>query len=329
MTFEIRPIPATDADEWDELVATSPHGSIFHSSYWLGALGDSCDLWGIYQGNELQGGFVAPFRKVLGARIMRQRFLTPYSGLVLKNRYESLPKRLSFENQVVEKVAPFLKSTYRWGVSPLDPGFRYVLPFLWEGFAVRVLFTYLLGISDAEATWRGMTGTVRNHISKARRSGLTVVHEASARRLIPLLRIAYERRGAPFREEAVARYLSVLSAKNRCGTFVCLDGDGREVAVSTIVWDTRRAYSIFNARDGNDSKHRGAVRLSIFESIKYAAEVLGLEVFDFEGSMIPGIERFFREFGGTPQSYYELRWGRGVDALMKWNRVVGKYLHFG
>lgn len=326
MPFEIRPITAKDTDEWDRLVESSPHGSIFHSSYWIAALGDRCDLWGIYRGNELEGGFVAPFMKVAGARILRSRFLTPYSGLVVRNQCCSLPKQLSFESRIVTTIAPFLKSTYRWGTSALDPRFRYVLPFLWKGFAVRVRFTYVLSLSDVEAIWEGMDGGVRNDVSKARRSGLTVVSEESALRLIPLLRVSYRRRGAPFREEAVSRYLSALTAKSRCRTFVCVDSSGRETAASMIIWDSKRAYNIFNAHDGVDSEHRGAMSLCIFESIQYASRFLGLEAFDFEGSMIPTVERFFRKFGGKPQPYYELRWGHGVDSLMKWNRVVGRYL---
>jgi hypothetical protein len=32
----------------------------------------------------------------------------------------------------------------------------------------------------------------------------------------------------------------------------------------------------------------------------------GIEVFDFEGSMIPSVEKFFRSFGGELRPYYSV-----------------------
>lgn len=326
MTFEIRPVPETDAEKWDELVETSPHGSIFHSSYWLGALGGSYDLWGIYSGDDLQAGFVAPVRRLMGVRIPRNPYLTKYSGLIVDNRGRSPTKQLSFESHVVATLAPFLRATYRWGRLTLDPRVTYVVPFLWEGFAIRPRFTYLLALSNMEAIWDGMQHAVRSDVSKARRSGLSVVHEQSTRRLFPLLRLTSQRVGMTLREEAVSKYLSALSERNQFRTFLCLDANGKETAACMIIWDNRKAYAVFTAKKDFED-HRGAVSLCIFESIRYASEVLGLEVFDFTGSMIPSIERFLRHFGGRVQSYYELRWGRGVDFLIKSYTTVGKYLH--
>jgi len=44
--------------------------------------------------------------------------------------------------------------------------------------------------------------------------------------------------------------------------------------------------------------------LLIHESIKFASTVS--RAFDFEGSMIEGIETFFRRFGCEPAVYYEI-----------------------
>ncbi len=326
MTLEIRPIPEADTDVWDDLVERSPHGSIFHSSSWVGALGGGYDLWGVYSGDDLQAGFVAPVRQLMGVRVPRNPYLTKYSGLVVANGGRSPTNQLSFESRVVTALAPFLKSTYRWGRMTLDPRVAYVIPFLWEGFTIHPRFTYVLTLSDMESVWKGMQHAVRSDVSKARRSGLSVVHEQSADRLLPLLRLNYRRLGMTLQEEALSKYIAVLSEQNRFRTFLCLDANGKETATCMIMWDSRKAYAVFNAQDDSEG-HRGAVSLCIYESIKYATEVLGLEVFDFTGSMIPSIERFLRHFGGRVQSYYELRWGSGIDFLLKSYAAVGKYLH--
>ena len=43
----------------------------------------------------------------------------------------------------------------------------------------------------------------------------------------------------------------------------------------------------------------------MIESIRHAKE-LGLKTFDFEGSVIPAIERYFRGFGGKLTPYYRV-----------------------
>jgi hypothetical protein len=49
----------------------------------------------------------------------------------------------------------------------------------------------------------------------------------------------------------------------------------------------------------------GANTLILWEGIQFAATVS--QVFDFEGSMINGIENFMRQFGAQPHVYYEVR----------------------
>jgi hypothetical protein len=49
----------------------------------------------------------------------------------------------------------------------------------------------------------------------------------------------------------------------------------------------------------------GAGSLVLWEAIKFAATVS--EQFDFEGSMIEPVERFFRAFGGTPTPYFSIQ----------------------
>jgi hypothetical protein len=45
--------------------------------------------------------------------------------------------------------------------------------------------------------------------------------------------------------------------------------------------------------------------MAMFACIRHARD-LGLEVYDFEGSMVPGIEQYFRSFGGTLTPLYRV-----------------------
>jgi hypothetical protein len=53
---------------------------------------------------------------------------------------------------------------------------------------------------------------------------------------------------------------------------------------------------------GSEHKHHGAGPAAMFAAIRHAKKQ-GLAIFDFEGSMIPPIERYFRGFGGLLTPY--------------------------
>jgi len=69
----------------------------------------------------------------------------------------------------------------------------------------------------------------------------------------------------------------------------------KKVAAIHIVKDQRCAYLIASGR-APDS-YSGAVALLIWHALQdFAAE--GIQIFDFEGSSLRGVEGFFRQFGG-------------------------------
>ena len=83
--------------------------------------------------------------------------------------------------------------------------------------------------------------------------------------------------------------------------------EGKAIAAVYIVWDEKRSYYLLGGYDAEES-HHGASALAMWEAIRFTKEELGLKEFDFEGSMVPSIEMFFRKFGGTLTPYYSVRW---------------------
>ena len=96
----------------------------------------------------------------------------------------------------------------------------------------------------------------------------------------------------------------------------------KKVAAIHIVKDQRCAYLIASGR-APDS-YSGAVALLIWHALQdFATE--GIQIFDFEGSSLRGVEGFFRQFGG------ELRLGlvlRKENLIFRFpeltKRILGK-----
>ena len=76
---------------------------------------------------------------------------------------------------------------------------------------------------------------------------------------------------------------------------MAVDDEGRTHAALFTVFDSKTAYYLAGGGDP-DLRDSGAMTLLLWDSIQHASGFA--EVFDFEGSMIPEIERFFRGFGG-------------------------------
>jgi hypothetical protein len=76
------------------------------------------------------------------------------------------------------------------------------------------------------------------------------------------------------------------------------------VAASFCVHDREAAYYLLGGYDQRNP-HASAGALCVWQAIMRAKEI-GLRTFDFEGSMIPSVEKYFRGFGGTLMPYFTL-----------------------
>ena len=74
-------------------------------------------------------------------------------------------------------------------------------------------------------------------------------------------------------------------------------------SVAYLIWDATTAYYLL-AGDDPARRASGAGMLLAWEAIRYASAVLGLRCFDFEGSMLPGVERVRVRFGAVQTPYF-------------------------
>jgi hypothetical protein len=98
--------------------------------------------------------------------------------------------------------------------------------------------------------------------------------------------------------------------------------DGTPHAAVYLVWDAQSAYDLMGGSNPS-LLHSGAITLLTWEGIKFARQVT--QRYDFEGSMLQPVERFFRAFGGKQIRFSRLTRGatlRGQLALMayEWSR---------
>lgn len=303
--IEVHNLEPSEYDAWDGFVARSPQGTLFHKSYWLQASGKKFRIYGCFKGGELFAGLPIAFSvSTLGAKRASHPVLTPYLGVLFKESEAKYVTRLSFEKELSRAIAARISHDFDLINFNFTPFSTDLQPFIWEGFSSGVRYTYLLRLDDLEDVWKGMDAKRRNDITRAENDGIYAERNGDFEQIFALVEKTFNRQGKYTIFKSIAfKYNEVLSEKKQCSSFLARSKEGKAIATVYIVWDEKRSYYLLGGYDPEES-HHGASAIAIWEAINFTKEDLGLNEFDFEGSMIEPVERFFRGFGGRQTPYF-------------------------
>ena len=205
----------------------------------------------------------------------------------------------------------------------LDHNCQYVLPWIWRGFKVSPYFSYRIeDLRDVDACWSNLRDNIRTRIRKAEK----LVHIRDDMPIDALIAVqdqtfARQGRGNPVDAAALRRLDTALRQHDACKLLCAVDAEDNLYAAAYFVYDEHCCYYL---EGGGDPEYRssGAASLLLWEGIRFAATVS--KSFDFEGSMMEDIERFFRAFGGTPQVYYRVSRLCARQRIAEWTKPMVK-----
>jgi len=306
----------------------SSQGTLFHKSYWLRASGREFRIYGYFKGEELFAGLplVCSVSR-LGVKNASHPSLTPYLGVIFRESEAKYVTRISGEKEMSKAIAAKTKEDFDSITFSFPPFSTDLQPFIWEGFSSGVRYTYLLELDDLENVWKGMDESRRRNIRRAEKDGIYVEPSDDFEQTFALVEKTFGRQEKKaFFKLAAFKYNEVLSPKGQCNSFLARNKEGKAIAVVYIVWDEKRSYYILGGYDPEES-HHGASAIAMWEAIKFTKEELGLNQFDFEGSMIQPVEQFFRKFGGKLTPYYTVSWTKPSAKLLRAaTSIIGKGL---
>jgi len=293
--------------DYDEFVAHSPQGSIFASSAWLDAVAPG--RWRMHvveEGGAVVGAWPTVVRPTPLGEVHTGAPLTPYLGPLLRSDANPVRGRAN-DIRYLELLLVQL-GRFAHIEAHCHPAFDYWTPLAWEGFTQTTRYSWrLTDLRDLEAVFRGTRENIRREIRKAEKRGL-VVAPASLANFLELHRATVLQAGRNDSLGANHRALEAidetLAPQDARSILVARDAEGRAHAGAYLVHDDRFMYYLVGASDPA-LRNSGAPSLVLWRGIEEAAE-RGLS-FDFEGSMVKGVERFFRAFAGTPTPYSVVR----------------------
>ncbi|MFC1932959.1 GNAT family N-acetyltransferase [Chloroflexota bacterium] len=310
MNSEVRLLNENEYSLWDNLVDESSQGTVFHKSFWLKASEKKIVIYGYFKGRELYAGIPLSHCVKFGIRVALPPLLTPYSGVLLRKSEGKYVTRLSAEKEATQKIAQKLKSDQHFVNFMYPPGVVNIQPFLWEGFSLSIMYTYIIQLDRSlEDIWNAMEFETRHHIRKAEKDGIVINKSDDFNQTLNLVEKSNTRQNRDVRSELMVcpAHDEVLAKRGQCKSFLAQDKNGDNIAAVYIVWDNRRSYNVLSGYD-SEKKHHGASTLALWKAIEFSKQELGLEEFDFEGSMVPRLERFYRGFGGQQIVRYGVTW---------------------
>jgi lipid II:glycine glycyltransferase (peptidoglycan interpeptide bridge formation enzyme) len=279
--------------------------ALFQQPWWLQAVAPgSWDAVVAVEDNEVVGRLPFVRKRRLGLTILSQPPLTPYLGPWIKAGTGKAHTRLQREHRIFRSLIAALPEH-----DVYTQNFHYsvtnVLPFYWQGFSPSIAYTYVIDdLHDPGKIWAGFRENIRREIRKAERQ-VVVRNLDDVETFIALNRKTFDRQSMqlPYSPELIRRLDAACSARGVRRIFLAESADGTPHAALYLVWDSESAYYLMSGSDPH-LRTSGAMSLLMWEAIKFAAQVT--RRYDFEGSMVQPIERYFRAFGGRQVQYPHL-----------------------
>lgn len=263
------------------------------------------------------GGFNTLETSLRGVKTLAQPALHPHCSLFIIEPEGQPSTRIARRKKVLEAFARFVANRTERIVSlPLPVTWTDIQPLIWAGFNTGVKYTYRKPLGTAPHD-EGYTSELRGHIRKALGSDLVIGHSASRDELLTVLLETAEAQGFNAPAEALSSLLRGCE-EGWCRLATAHAGDAL-VGFAFTAYNDHEAYYLLGALS-RSNKLRG-VQPVLLDTAMRSMKEQGVGVYDFEGSMVPGVERFFRSFGGELVPYYAI--GRAPWYLMWYLRKKG------
>jgi hypothetical protein len=213
-------------------------------------------------------------------------------------------KRINYEHEIYGEIINRIPQCDEIVVN-FDQKYKIWLPFYWKGFKQTTKYSYILDkITDHDYIIQGYAKSKKQPIQKAKQK-LELKYDLSKDVFYDyFMAVIHERNECvSFSRELFTRLYNAVYAHGAGRVFYCIDKENNIHAINMTVWDTESAYYLLAMRKKEYNTSGGSEYL-VDETIKYVAQFVNR--FDFEGSMIKGVEESYRRYGAHQTEYYQI-----------------------
>jgi len=281
-------------------------GSVFNQTTWLSLYNKALTVNGIYNANnELIGAFNTFKSKKIGFTYLIVPPYSPSNGLFYLNPAENNSNKITFDKEVHTVIAIyFLNTKAALKISAFPTNVIDMQSYFWKNFKVIPNYTYQLNLQiSIDKLFDNLTTEKRKSIRKAEKDNLEIIQCEDYQIVKSLILKTFNRKNKTVNIAYLDKILFNFSTSQNSFAFIAYY-NGKPSACTFYVYHNHTCYYLFGGYD-IENKHHGAGASCMWQAIKYAKQQQ-ITCFDFEGSMLPEVEKYFREFGGTLTPYYTI-----------------------
>jgi len=284
---------------------------IFSRAWWMDAVcgEENWDVLLVEKNGEIIASMPYYKKKKYGLTAITQPPLTQTNGMWIKYLHaQSVEKRLSYEKKVMNDMIDLLLGI---NVDWFSQNFHYSitnwLPFYWRGFQQTTRYTYVIpniNTIDLDELFSRFSHAKRKNIKRAE-SMVEIKLGLSSQDFYNHHKMTLAKQGEAisYSFNTFNRIYNATVQREHGQTIYAIDKLGQIHSALFVIWDENSAYDLISTIDP-DLRDSGSVSLLIREIIKFVSA--RTTHFDFEGSMIEGVENSFRQFATVQKPYFNI-----------------------
>ena len=278
--------------------------TIFHESWWLEtATNGAYEEVTVTSGGRLVGRLPYARKDKLGFRALTSPGMTHFLGPAVDEGEGDATCRLLRRAGITQDLIARLPR-FDFFHQQLHRDIPDALPFVENGFSVRVDFTYEVAPDEERAIWRNMRDKTRNVIRRAEEQ--TSLAEIEPAHFCALYDRNLARRGKSLNymfQPHTCALMEAAVSRGRGRVLAALDERGHPLASIFYVWDDCITYYMLTTRA--PGTHNGVVSRLIWEAMRESAA--HGRIFDFDVVGTGGSVLFYIGFGGEVRPRYVVR----------------------
>jgi hypothetical protein len=319
MALVFRELKEQEFADWNRFCLKQKNGTVFHTSTWLRQRKEGeLHISACFDGLQIIGGFPWLLNRRMGLKRVVKPRLTPYYGPVWKDDLD-----ISTLEHMISGIIDGLMNFDVFTLSLL-PGCEITgvnLPVPTRRRNIRTCLRY----PDIPKNYsKGLNYEIR----RASLKGVTISESDNPGIIYKLTQKSFMRAGRPhpFMFNEFERLFSTMIKHNNCIVFKAEHEEFGPIGIQVLLYDNCRAYNIMSGINWNHKK-LNAGPLLMAHSIEWAQQ--SELIFDFEGSSIESVFKFFMRFGPdvVTYPYYVYVISRRVKWLNNAAQLLGKKLY--
>lgn len=300
----------TNKERYFQLCQEEDSICVYGQPWWMDAVcgPENWDVVLYEKNGTLLGAMPYYVKQKMGLRYITQPPFTQHNSAWIKypkNQVES--KRISFEKEVLDGLMEQIEALpVCYYQQSFSPNLTNWLPLYWRGYSQSTNYTYRLpDIRNPEGLLKEFHDNKRRNIKKGKKLQLELKFDLPADKFYIFHQRCLKKQGKEI-GYTLDLFQRIYDAayQTDSGRVAYVTNPQQETLCAIFVpYDRVWAYHLITALDPKMRK-TGALDFLVYELLQYFSDkVIG---YDFEGSMIPGVEESYRHFGSIQTPYFRI-----------------------